>query len=90
MTAVKTQTLAEFLLERVAEDEAWVRSHNPSERAGWRARADKAILKFCAETRALVEKCSDGDMTTPAEHRALCERALGYTDHEDYREEWRP
>lgn len=89
-----TVTLTEFLLERIAEDEATtthidcVCEHDVRQ-AGCPAR----ILDECEAKRQIVEWHERGNSDGYICRNILCPHlaalALVYADHPDYRDEWR-
>ena len=93
MTTQQTSTLADFLLARIAEDEAATRriqSVGSCEPAYRPAR----VLAECAAKRAIVEAFSEWDGSvydgwTNAASIVLPALAAPYADHEDFRAEWR-
>jgi len=85
-------TLTEFLLARIAEDEAG------AERAEFIADFNQArILDECEAKRRIVEECVDGlryDIDCGEGHGTSFENilqilALPYIDHPDFRDEWK-
>ena len=97
-----TTTLTEFLLARIAEDEAAAR-----ECKEWsdcfacptHERFDtKRVLAECEAKRRIVERHSGTHMpigTAPFGYQSatsdvLRDLAAVYADHSDYREEWKP
>lgn len=94
-------TLAEFLLARIAEDEAIARRRHaalgsPGPETTW-GKAAKRTLAECEAKRRIVNAWRSGfleeDRYSTGWHdfhvHALCLYASVYTDHPDYREEWR-
>lgn len=94
----QTLTLTEFLLARMAEDEADVAATtHPDQQFGtpwhWRSRA--RVLAQCAAHRRIVERltcpeapdCGDHDCMTIDEDRRLL--ASVYADHPGWRDEWK-
>jgi hypothetical protein len=122
--AVGTQTLAEFLLARIAEDEEVARSATRDSSYGWSdnaftqavelaenegaveeatahiARHNPArVLAECEAKRRIVTRwefavgqASNADegweMIAGALEDCVCDLALPYVDHPDFREEW--
>lgn len=100
-------TITEFLLARIAEDEAVASEANERYDAnmalwvvedGYRydivGATDKRVLAECKAKRTIVEQFHgwDGqvyDGWTQAASLVLGEYASIWSDHEDYREEWR-
>jgi hypothetical protein len=87
-------TLTEFLLARIAEDEAWVVTAECGCGDGWPQRPhcpDRVALE-CEAKRRIVE--SEPDEWENGEYRqwhyTLSILAAVFADHPDYREEWRP
>jgi hypothetical protein len=98
--------LAEFLLARIAEDEAAYESAYVAYLDGFPFTPTR-VLAECEAKRRIVEQCKEwlsyGPVksweTDRGEDAALSEDAaptvlrllaLPYTNHPDYREEWRP
>lgn len=96
-------TLTEFLLARIAEDEAIAAKANkggdvedtPIFECGSQGRhvgmAPVRVLAECEAKRRIVERCSAVDSAMPSTHLAhgiLAELALPYADHPDYDESW--
>lgn len=91
-------TIAEFLLARIAEDEAQVAHPSEHERLGGYSYADVGGLSDvltvgtdrvqaeCAFKRWLIGTYSG----TRESYLAFRAMATVYSDHPDYREEWRP
>lgn len=94
-------TLVEFLLARIAEDEEWARY----EAEGWGGRPSDGsrILAECDAKRRIVERLGsylssdsnaepEGAWELLDDHAwaTLYDLALPYSSHPDYREEWRP
>lgn len=81
-------TLTDFLLARIAEDEADV-----ADPAAALHYAPDRVLAECEAKRRIVERhsgCDEvsyGDTSTCPDARDL---ALPYADHPDYRPEWKP
>lgn len=96
-----SESLTEFLLARIAEDEATVAAtveraaseRIPADELGpWRTR----VLAECEAKRRIVtaiaawlDEHSDEDHV-PAGDDALAWLGTIYADHPDYRDEWRP
>lgn len=88
--------LADFLLARIAEDEAMARadlalrfvpSLEPRIMGTGGEPTDRArVLAECEAKRRIVE----WDEVQLEEHPVLRFLALPYADHPDYREEWKP
>jgi hypothetical protein len=87
-----TATLTEFLLARIAEDEAAVRREMPGRWTNWLAQTRpglvpdldprlKRALAECEAKRRIVDVADEA----PGVLRFL---ALPYAEHADYREEW--
>jgi hypothetical protein len=103
MTDTQTLTLAEFLLARIAEDEAEIAAgfdFATLDSSGWMGHAatwgrDRALAE-CEAKRRIVEEyreaCSAGwaQELSGGLNVALRCLALPYAAHPDYREEWRP
>lgn len=98
-----TVTLTEFLLARIAEDEAVARAGLVLETgAGYEPVAgsegpispwQRRLLAECEAKRRIVERCSAVGAGYPSHYLAqgmLAELAAVYADHPDWREEWRP
>ena len=102
--AAKAMTLTEFLLARIAEDEAVAQDHAPEEYPdgvavgvfGW---SDMELLTInparvlaeCAAKRRIVERAdrmTDDDEFEQDGWRLLGTLASVYADHPDYRQEW--
>lgn len=113
-------TLTDFLLARIAEDEAaaqraaghpydivgtpWgdpydIVADDRSSRADhWLAVAPARVLAECEAKRQIVERCTallrvevwEYDDAPDLVEAVLCDLALPYADHPDYREEWKP
>jgi hypothetical protein len=90
-------TLTDFLLARIAEDEAaveakWLRA--PKGAPIVPDAAHTRVLAECEAKRRIVEYCpsasEEGDTWDTAFWRVLQILALPYADHPDYREEWKP
>lgn len=92
--------LPEFLLARFAEDENTARFAPSTAEWAWRpetpgplsplalALPDPArIVADCEAKRRIVQACNYDGMT--ADHVLEC-LALPYSDHPDYRQEWKP
>lgn len=83
-------TLADFLLARIAEDEAGVIPE-------WQFGTPSRVLAECDAKRQIVDMCGyhlefSGDVTPASDDLATATLhflALPYADHPDYREEWR-
>ncbi len=91
-------TLEEFLLDRIAEDEAEI-ALGPDfatlDTSGWMGHAAEwgreRALAECEAKRRIVDESGSGRGSWPdAIWRCLQFLALPYADHPDYREEWRP
>ena len=95
-------TLTEFLLARIAEDEAEVRSHalvfltkvssgQPIVGVEW---SEERLLAECDAKRRIVERADlwKFDSSPYGRESGLMLRylALPYADHPDYRQEWTP
>jgi hypothetical protein len=94
-------TLTEFLLARIAEDEAavldWTEDH-ATVGAWWIQR----ILRDCAAKRQIIRRIDLSEWEWDVAHspstagaastldELLRLLAVAYDDHPDYREEWRP
>ncbi len=96
-------TLTEFLLARIAEDEAQAKrsvaqnATNPNLRipASWIEGVATRVLAECEAKRMIVSphKSGGGEYGkgyADAVVDTLCCLASVYADHPDYREEWRP
>ena len=85
-----TTTLTDFLLARIAEDQADAREHATGWWPNlWRAKAE------CEAKRRIVESVShdyrwNKDHAGDLAQMVLDLLALPYADHPDYREEWKP
>ena len=92
--------LTDFLLARIAEDEAWAESETFPQPFRFEA---ARVLAECEAKRRIVDRC-ERDMVAEGEsasgydiiaHTDALARdtleflALPYADHPDYREEWR-
>jgi hypothetical protein len=93
MTADNTQSLAEFLLARIDEDEdAGRRDFGPDETVGtWTA----WVLADCEAKRRIIyrvqiEADSLDDQAIELRDYVLEQLALPYADYPDYQPEWRP
>ena len=79
-------TITEFLLARIAEDEALASYYGM-------ALGTKRVLAECSAKRAIVEWCDKGIVAMGAHHAkdemhlAKC-IAAAYADHPDYQEAW--
>lgn len=87
----QTLTLTDFLLQRIAEDEAEVQNALALHGSGttWRlghALDPARVLAECEAKRRTVEWL----VMEPRDEQPLRFLALPYADHEDYREEWKP
>jgi hypothetical protein len=88
-------TLTEFLLARIAEDEAdWsvVASRDVVQMLHGKPLAPR-MLAECEAKRRIVEHLGwivDNEGRNIVERNVLRLLALPYADHPDYREEWRP
>lgn len=81
--------LTEFLLERIAEDEVRARDvaeWNPEANMGG-VRIGARALAECEAKRRIIQACDYDGMTADYVLATLAEI---YSDHPDYREEWRP
>lgn len=92
-------TLTEFLLARIAEDEAQANrskadlAMNPNLRipAEWVSGVADRVLAECEAKRRIVEHCEPDPLTkSPGDEYVLRLLALPYADRPGYREEWRP
>lgn len=94
-------TLTEFLLARIAEDEAWATLRRGA--GDWRAPIARRVLVECEAKRLIAalhqtsgdiaDHCITGVadyLPTPAPYPCPTLRALAsvYADHSDYRQEW--
>ena len=80
-------TLTEFLLARIAEDEA--DTFNYFEIAARHERESRRrIIAACLPDYR--DSLTNGDDTTSLAEEVLVALALPYADHPDYREEWKP
>lgn len=100
-----TMTLTDFLLARIAEDEAAAEHVN---RGRWNSRValldldlyghvarqhPKRVLAECDAKRRIVKTCAvyEYEVTNAYGYDdVLAALALPYADHPDYREEWKP
>ena len=95
-------TLNEFLLARIAEDEAaWSGGTDLATRPDF-ARLSRHMLADCAAKRAILTDVAyflsqkpphmAGEVTAVEQfvQRPLHHLAQSYADHPDYRDEWRP
>lgn len=96
--------LAEFLLARIAEDEAEARRlverYGCEDDTYWAANADDVVITLglgralaeCEAKRRIVERAMPNESDDPRTERGRILRVLAsvYADHPDYREEWRP
>jgi len=97
-------TLAEFLLARLAEDARWGRDRQHEDFRKHRIRSNRVhlapddpirVLAESAGKKRIVEECDHDRSAVAAAAAGLADRilrelALPYSDHPDYREEWRP
>ncbi|GAA4075704.1 DUF6221 family protein [Nocardioides kongjuensis] len=88
-------TITEFLLARIAEDEAGSIGTHWSRRARAECEAKRSILEEIEARRSMIPKhvVGDGDehdevIVEWAESTVLASLAAVYADHQDYREEW--
>lgn len=104
MTAQRIQTLAEFLLARIAEDEAAL-DDSDGQALGVHVITVEAAARWLAECEAkrrIIEAFRGWTDAASETHdqrdygvadgldEALRALALPYADHPDYRDEWRP
>lgn len=82
-------TLAEFLLARIAEDEAWANrgvrlppDGNPDDPA--------RVLAECEAKRRILKSAANMMGPTDAEEWLYPILAAVYSDHPHYRDEWKP
>jgi hypothetical protein len=88
-------TLTEFLLARIAEDQAWARAreredfrhHRMSVRRLRHPEDPVRVMADCVAKRRIVERC---DSDHGLGRVVLAELAAVYANHPDYRDEWRP
>lgn len=97
MREAATLTLAEFLLARIAEDEAMTIRLECACLDGAPQRPDcpDRIANDCEAKRGMVATLTEMDgcpenIVGSYAYSLLCAMALPYADHEHYREEWRP
>lgn len=86
-------TLTEFLLARIAEDEADARGDTLGAVIPQDCWGPDRVLAECEAKRRIVDACQNVEQVHAAEFladRMLAFLALPYADHPDYREEWRP
>jgi len=88
----KAQTLVEFLLARIAEDErAWTPALMPVTGVGLSGLC-KRLQAECEAKRRIVgiaQAALDEDTYTPDIHEILATLAPPYAEHSDYQERWR-
>lgn len=93
--------IQEFLLARIAEDEAEAAEYQHYEdqvyeTAGWFD--PSRVLRECAAKRAIIEHCRtleakvlNDNLWNVDEHDDILQSlAAVYSDHPDYQEEWKP
>jgi hypothetical protein len=90
MSDTRTMTLTDFLLARIAEDEACADGLEWDD--GNPVHQTARVLAECEAKRQIVEACAevlayDAEALPQDVLRFL---ALPYADHPDYREEWKP
>lgn len=94
-------TLTEFLLLRIAEDEAaWATSRHGysdlSARVLAECEAKRSIVELAADVGSMSDEIDNAGRYGPRRdrpdvaHLILCALALPYADHEAYRAEWKP
>jgi hypothetical protein len=96
--SVPTPDLADFLLARIAEDEAEIAAGHDFatlDSSGWMGHAAtwgrERALAECAAKRRIVEKCTESyPLNVDEGPWILRELALPYAGHPAWREEWRP
>ena len=92
-------TLTDFLLARIAEDEAL--AHRVFEDEGtWfsvtlsrvlaECEAKRRIVRMRQNAKAFVDEVVVGMLIAKTLDAALAHLALPYADHPDYRQEWKP
>ncbi len=89
---VKTMDITEFLLARIAEDEADVKA------GVYTGDVHTRLAAECEAKRQIVELCGSAAERTRGEasvagylaDNVLARLALPYADHPDYDESWRP
>ena len=79
-------TLTEFLLARIAEDEDEAEDNEPYW-GGWSSAHEARVLAECEAKRRIVEELSH-DGLGPREWMLRVLAAV-YSDHPDYRQEWK-
>jgi len=86
---VTAPTLTEFLLARIAEDEVEAEDNEPYW-GGWSRAHEARVLAECEAKRRIIETASMIDMIEN-EWGASILRTLAavYSDHPDYRQEWK-
>jgi hypothetical protein len=84
-------TLTEFLLARIAEDEAVAREVARGPR-GWGKTTARRRIADCEAKRRIIARLCDVEWTGSRAVRdvVLAELAVPYADHPDYRPEWKP
>jgi hypothetical protein len=88
----QTLTVTEFVLARIAEDEAdadGIDRYRIYDDARWNP---ARVLAQCAAMRKIVERCAQVDYAMPSTHLAhglIAELASIWADHPDFRQEWR-
>jgi hypothetical protein len=90
MSDTRTMTLTDFLLARIAEDEACADGLEWDD--GNPVHQTARVLAECEAKRRIVEACADV-LAYDAEalpQDVLRLLALPYADHPDYRQEWKP
>lgn len=105
MSEVAVLTLSEFLLARIAEQEAAASRLHPEEALGVHFSGEvepviviraRDVLAECAAKRAIVDdaRIRAVRLTVAIEqlvdYRVLRHLASAYVDHPDYRDEWKP
>ncbi len=91
-----TLTLADFLLARIAADERAARAlaehdRRPVLSLAMTVNHPERILAECEAKRRIVEQVSDVKWAGYAVRDVILGYlALPYTDHPDYRDDWRP
>lgn len=89
-------TLADFLLARIADDEAEIHEAEAViEDAGWWQIKRPRVLAECAAKRAIVSELQPGrhedlGISQGTSEYLLSLLAVPYSDHPDYDESWRP
>ena len=84
---MREQTLTDFLLARIAEDEAQnTEARRRIDEGYWSPNEARRWAAECEAKRRLIRWLDDFTLR----EQGLSLLALPYADHPDYREEWKP